>query len=237
MKRISNQILSFKLGFTNNFLVKLQKGYLLVDTSYSNKFNQFLKKLEEANTTLTEISHLVLTHHHEDHAGFARKILDNSQTKLIVHNNAVHFLKLGIHDHRGKHWNGLIDQLLSSFSKLQKHNYPSLTIRKDDIILQNDDPKNLSDLGVEGKIIATPGHSSDSISLVFNDGNAIVGDAAMNLLNLGETKYRPFFIQNLDEIYRSWKKLINSGAKTLYPAHGTPFPIEKVSKELSFHKI
>ena len=119
MKKINNQILCFKLGFTNDFLIKLHKGYLLVDTSYSNKYKKFLKELKKANITLKEISYLVLTHHHDDHVGFARKILLDTQAKLIVHKHAISFLKSGIHDKTGKHWNWKIDKILSSLSKFK----------------------------------------------------------------------------------------------------------------------
>ena len=236
MKKINSQMLYFKLGFTNNFLIRLQKGYLLVDTSYSNKYKKFLKELQKANIALKEISYLVLTHHHDDHVGFARKILLNTQARLIVHNNALSFLKLGIHDKTGKHWNWAIDKILNPLAKVQKHTFPPFNIRKDDIILHNDNSKILSEIGLEGKIITTPGHSSDSISLVFANGEAIVGDAAMNIFNLGVTKYRPFFIQNIDDIFKSWKKLINSKAKILFPSHGKPIPIEKLKKTLANHK-
>ena len=58
----------------------------------------------------------------------------------------------------------------------------------------------------------------------------------MNLLNFRETKYRPFFIQDLDNIYQSWKKLIQFGAKILHPSHGKSFPIEKLRNELTLRK-
>jgi glyoxylase-like metal-dependent hydrolase (beta-lactamase superfamily II) len=236
LKKISNQILSFKLGFTNNFIIKLKKGYLLVDTSYSNKYNQFLNEIKKENIDLNEINYLVLTHHHEDHSGFTNKILSNSKTKLIVHKNAIKLLKKGSHDTTGEHWNWIVDRLLNFFSKIQKHHYPAILTRDTDIIIETNKPIDLQEIGIEGKIIPTPGHSSDSISLILNDGNAIIGDAAMNLLNLGETKYKPFFIQNLDKIYQSWKKLIQHGAKKLHPSHGKSFSITKLINELKIKK-
>jgi glyoxylase-like metal-dependent hydrolase (beta-lactamase superfamily II) len=232
LKKINNQILSFKLGFTNNFLIKLKKGYILVDTSHAKKYNQFLKELRKEKIDVREILYLILTHHHDDHSGFVNKILANSQAKIIIHENAIHLLQLGTHDKRGEHWNWIVDGVLSSFTKLQKHNFPPIIIREKDIILKNNKQKNLSTLGIKGRIITTPGHSNDSISLILNDGNAIIGDTAMNMLNLGETKYRPFFIQDLDKIYQSWKKLIQFGARILHPSHGKAFPIEKLSNEL-----
>ena len=228
MRKINDQILSVKIGFTNVFLIKILDGYLLVDTSYYKKYDQFLKELKLEKIDPKEISYLVLTHHHDDHAGFAKRLLVNSQARLIIHNNAIPFLKKGTHDNRGKHWNSWLQKMLNPFSKIMKHKYPGFKVQKEDIILQGDCSKNLLDFGIDGKIIYTPGHSSDSISIIFPDGNAIVGDVAMNLFNLGETKYKPFFIQNIDEIFESWKKLFGLGAKTIHPAHGNSFDIEEL---------
>jgi glyoxylase-like metal-dependent hydrolase (beta-lactamase superfamily II) len=232
LRRISDQILSFKLGFTNIFLIRLSDGYLLVDTSYENKYPKFLKELKKAKIDLTEINHLCLTHHHDDHTGFAKRILEETSAKLIVHNNAIPFLRLGKHDTRGVHWNWWLHKLLSPLSKALNHNYPSFNTRKNDIIIYDNKQKKLTDLGLKATIIPTQGHSSDSISIILDNGETIVGDAAMNLLNLGETKYRPFFIYDIEKIFRSWRTLIKFGAKTILPAHGKPFLANKLSKNL-----
>ncbi|HIJ07972.1 TPA: MBL fold metallo-hydrolase [Candidatus Bathyarchaeota archaeon] len=232
MKKIDSQILCFRTAFTNSYLVKLPNGYLLVDTGYQNRYEQFLEELKATRIELHEITYLMLTHHHEDHAGFARKLLLNSKAKLVIHENALPFLAEGTHENRGEHWNPWVHQLITPFSRILSHKYPPLKIRKDDIILQNDNPMKISDLGLNGKIVYTPGHSSDSISLVLQDGKAIVGDAAMNLLNLGETRYRPFFIQDIDDVFGSWKKLIEFEVRTIYPSHGRPFSVEKLIRNL-----
>lgn len=232
LRKINDQILSVKIGFTNIFLIKLLDGYLLVDTSYNHKYDQFLRQLKSEKIDLKEISYVILTHHHNDHAGFAKRLLLDSQARLIIHNNAIPFLKKGIHDNRGTHWNRWLQQMLKPFSKKLTHKYPGVEVRKEDVILQGDCLKNFFGLGFDGKIIYTPGHSSDSISIIFPDGNAIVGDVAMNFFNLGETKYKPFFIHNINEIFESWKKLIRLGAQTIHPAHGKSFNVEKLSKNL-----
>jgi glyoxylase-like metal-dependent hydrolase (beta-lactamase superfamily II) len=232
LRRISNHILSFKLGFTNIFLIRLSNGYLLVDTSYENKYPQFLKELKKAKIDLKEIKYLCLTHHHDDHTGFAKRILTDISAKLIVHNNAIPFLRLGKHDTLGVHWNWWLHKLLSPLSKALNHNYPPFNTRKNDIIIYDNNQKTLTHLGLKATIIPTPGHSTDSISIILDNGDTIVGDAAMNLLNLGETKYRPFFIQDIEKIFQSWKVLIKFGAKTILPAHGKPFPANKLRRNL-----
>ena len=232
MRRINEQISTLRIGFTNDFLVKLSDGYLLVDTGYFHKFDQFVSELRRAKIGLDEILFLLLTHHHDDHVGFAREFLFKSSARLIVHENALPFLGLGIHDEAGEHWNRWVHRLISPLSTFLNHKFPSIDVRKDDIIVSNGHAKALREIGLDAELVFTPGHSSDSMSIVMDDGIAMVGDAAMNLMNLGETRYRPFFIQNIDEITRSWRKLIRFETKTIYPSHGRPFIVDKIIQEL-----
>jgi len=64
----------------------------------------------------------------------------------------------------------------------------------------------LKDLGIDGEIIYTPGHSEDSISLVLDQGFAIVGDLYdLNSAALFSDK----------KINDSWKKILSHNIKNL----------------------
>ena len=98
------------------------------------------------------------------------------------------------------------------------------------MLISGDDADTLKQIGIEGEILHTPGHSADSISVLLSDGNAFVGDAAMNFLNFCRIKYRPIFIEDIDSVFTSWKKLMENGAKWIYPAHGRPFAVNKLAQ-------
>jgi len=69
---------------------------------------------------------------------------------------------------------------------------------------------------IPAQAIKTTGHSDDSISMVFKDGSALIGDL-----------YPPDLIMEDDEKSRqSWYDLKLKGAKTIYPAHGTPYMLD-----------
>ena len=57
-----------------------------------------------------------------------------------------------------------------------------------------------------------------------------VGDVAMNILRMFGQKVRPIEAENFDEVYKSWKKIIQCGAGTIYPAHGKSFSVEELKK-------
>ncbi len=64
-------MIELKLSVTNCFLIKAGQKYILVDTGYEYEWDRFCERLKAAGVSLSAISHLILTHHHGDHAGLA----------------------------------------------------------------------------------------------------------------------------------------------------------------------
>lgn len=56
-----------KIFPTNCFLLRTKNGYLLIDTSFPEKYGIFVEELEKRNIKLAEIKYLLLTHYHDDH--------------------------------------------------------------------------------------------------------------------------------------------------------------------------
>jgi len=85
-------------------------------------------------------------------------------------------------------------------------------------------------MGVPGKILHTPGHSPGSVSLVLDSGDAFVGDTAVNGFPLRYGPGLPPFAEDLPELKKSWRKLLEHGAKTIHPAHGKAFSADVLEK-------
>lgn len=104
----------------------------------------------------------------------------------------------------------------------------------EDIILEGEGPYNeiLRNIGIEGNIINSPGHTEDGISVILDNGFIFPGDNTMNLwsFNLLGIKKRPIVYQDMKLIYDSWRIYMNNGGKIIFPAHGKPFDIEKLNK-------
>ena len=219
------------LGITKSYILTCNEGYLLIDTGYSDKFERFSKKIKKLGIKVDSIKYLFLTHHHEDHAGFARELREKSGCKLIVHRSGIKHLEKGETIIPPKIVNAKVKISIAMFHLVHKtENYPPIKILKDDVVLDSDDILFLNSIGINGKILYTPGHSKDSISIVLSDGSAFVGDAAMNFLKFCDLKFRPIYIDDMDEVLLSWEKMIKEGAKVLYPAHGKPFTIIDLQK-------
>lgn len=67
------EIIILKLSVTNCFPVKTYNKYILIDTGYEHDWKLFSRRLKEVNVGLSEASHIILTHHHDDHFGLLNK--------------------------------------------------------------------------------------------------------------------------------------------------------------------
>ena len=109
---------------------------------------------------------------------------------------------------------------------------PPYLSRESDILIQHETNLDEIGIGLSGRIIETPGHTTDSISVLLEDGNCFVGDAAANFLQFAGTKYCVILVEDIEEYYRTWGKLISCGARRVYPAHGKPFAVENLSRHM-----
>ena len=91
----------------------------------------------------------------------------------------------------------------------------------------------LNIIGISGKVIYTPGHSSGSVSVLLDSGEAFVGDMAMNKFPLRFSPGMPIYAENIQSLLDSWQTLLDEGVKTVFPAHGDPFSADIIRKELS----
>lgn len=81
-----------------------------------------------------------------------------------------------------------------------------------------------------GNIIETAGHTSCSISLLLNSRVLFCGDTAMN--NFPSIRRRIIHLENVEDSYQSWQKIISINPKIIYPTHGKPFPVTDLKKFL-----
>jgi glyoxylase-like metal-dependent hydrolase (beta-lactamase superfamily II) len=245
------EIIPIKLSVTTCYLVRANRQYVLIDTGYEEDWDLFRAQIQKANIKLSEISHIILTHHHDDHCGLLDNILqENPSIQVVMSYLCKDLISVGENDHT--HGGGLLNKRVAFLVQL-KQLYVSMKLRKkvdksknlkfkpyilrDCDILINGETE-LRDIGIpiDGKIFETPGHTVDSISILFHDGDCLVGDAAANMLKFADLKYCVIFICDMEEYYKSWQKIIESGAKMIFPAHGKPFAVDKLKTNIGKNK-
>ena len=79
--------LPFSLGIVNVWLIRLETGYLLVDTGMQTEacFDALARALEGLSVDWRDIRHILLTHIHPDHIGLASRLLPLTGAPLDLH--------------------------------------------------------------------------------------------------------------------------------------------------------
>jgi len=102
-------------------------------------------------------------------------------------------------------------------------------------ILITDKCYQLSEYGINGYIMHTPGHTIGSLSVILDSGKAFVGCMAHNGLPFRIRPGLPIYAQDINSIKDCWISLIDKGVKMIYPGHGKPFPIEVIKEKLKYN--
>jgi glyoxylase-like metal-dependent hydrolase (beta-lactamase superfamily II) len=181
-------ILNVGYSSTNYYVLADSVPRLLVDVGWSGTLAQMQHQCKRTGIELGDVKHFVCTHYHPDHAGLTQE-LKRLGCKLIV-----------------------VDIQLTAIPLLKEHmkprdHYVEIDLKDNLVVSLAESRALLKRLGIDGQIIATPGHSDDSVSLVLDEGVAFTGDLT-----------HPSMAN--DDALASWAKLRALGVKKVYPGHG-----------------
>lgn len=215
-------------GPANAWLITTPEGYLLIDTGYPIDYVRFKEGMDFAGLDINKIQYLFITHAHDEHAGFAAKLKKETDCILILPKSSLDGLASGRFDWKGETVNPIIHALgiLYNTIKARDFRFEPIIPAFDDIILFGKSSELLRELSIDGTLLATPGHTDDSWSLIHDDGRAFVGDAAMNTLNTFGAGFRPIFMEDRTLMYESLDLIRKNGAKIILSGHGDPFSAE-----------
>lgn len=214
-------ILNLGNRVVNNYLISSETGYILIDTGYAGGFPRFMKKLEKHHIQPRDIRYVFLTHAHDDHAGFLNEVLEATGAQVILHPKAIDGLRRGQNSFMGgcsSRMAWLFCQVLGLFGH-GDHRFPPIKEEYLDRLVPIDSERFMA-LGFPYIVLEMPGHTVDHISLLAGD-KLFCGDAAMN--GFPSRKRTIIWIENLEQYRQSWKRIMETKPKMLYPGHGKPF--------------
>lgn len=181
----------------NCYLVKINDFYIAIDAGWPGYIREYREVLKTYNVKPETIKYLFVTHFHPDHAGMIEDI-KKFGTSFILFEHQVPYIRVMENMFRNDRSylpldmnSNVVLNIDEAESFFRKHNIPA-------------------------KAIKTTGHSDDSISLVFKDGTAFIGDL-----------YSPDLVmEGDDKSKQSWHDLKLKGAKAIYPGHGKAYMLD-----------
>ena len=181
---------------TNYYVIETDKAKLLIDIGWPGTLPKLLHALKRIGIPLSDITHLLVTHYHPDHAGLAQE-LKQKGIKLVVLENQV--------------------AAIPALKQYIKPEYDYVDIVLDDNIHVQTAKSRLflRDLGIDGEIIVTPGHGDDSITLILDTGAAFTGD--LPPASIAE------YMSPLAR--QSWEQIRAHKVRVVYPGHGPVYEL------------
>ena len=227
---VSLSVYPIRLGLTVCYLIK-DKGAVLFDAGMPRKINRFKRSLSGMPVDPSEISLIILSHAHFDHAGTAKDIREFTGARILIHREDETFLEQSrmVWPKGVTRW-GKISAFIFKIILKRVMRYPHA---KPDMVMDTEE-FSLREYGIDGRILHTPGHTRGSVSVLLESGELFAGCMAHNRFPFRLTPGLPIYADDIEELKQSWKKILPLGVKIVYPAHGRPFHPDKMKKELGF---
>jgi endoribonuclease LACTB2 len=181
---------------TNYYVLGGSTTRLLIDAGWPNSLPTLVAQLKRRAIALAQISHLLVTHYHPDHAGLVQDLRRSGVTLIVLETQltAIPLLQ------------GMIKPGVP---------YVPITLAGCQPLSCAESRPLLRRLGLAGEIISTPGHSDDSVTLVLDDGAAFTGDLPSPAIDPDNALVR-----------ESWEAIRALSATRVYPGHGpAPVPL------------
>ena len=218
------QVLS---GRVNSFIFSNGNKNILVDTGRYNKKDELFSALNRLN--ISKIDLLILTHTHFDHAENAADVKNKFGSTVLAHNSEAEFLALGDSPlPKGSIWPTKF--VMGAFTKSLQPHYKYKPVNADVLV---EDKYDLSNWGFNAYILPTPGHTPGSLSIIIDNEIALVGDAMVGMFR--GSVFSPF-ADDIPEMVKSWKTLLDTNVSLFIPAHGTANNRDLLIKEYDKYK-
>jgi len=236
---LPESVISIQLDESTVYLIPMDNGYLLFDTGYPWDFATFTSSIGNHGISISAIRYIFISHAHDDHAGFLNQIVQaNPEVQVIAHDRTATLLAQG--ENNKKNGGGLFNRwvyLAFRVKQLVKPRwtltYPPYEMRDTDIVLSHNEVDLSEALGIPATVIYTPGHTSDSFSLLYQGTHLFCGDFASTSFNWIGGQYLTVFNENIEELYASWSRIISRDVPVTVPSHGRPFPTKVLAEHIA----
>ena len=200
-----------------SYLIETAETLFLVDGGMAGTGHNILERIADIGRKPADLLFALVTHAHADHFGGLAEVQEASGCSIICHPDHASTVRTG---------GSIVSPGLNIFAKVYERiahfALPKLKLSGLRRVVTVEDGTRMNRFGLPGRILYTPGHSTGDLTLVLDDGSAFVGDLVQGR-RIPKITPPEFSIMAVDEpaMFASWRLLLASGAKVLYPGHGS----------------
>ena len=179
---IMPNLYALDLGGVNAYLITAANGLTLIDTGSPGSAERLARELTSLGHTLADISQIVVTHAHADHAGGLAELQARTSAAVWMHPRDAALVRSGVAMRPStRPTPGLMNRLIYRLTIAQAPR----TIAPARVDHEVEDGAVLPFAGGL-RVIHTPGHSAGQIALLWpaHGGVLFVADAAINVAGL-----------------------------------------------------
>jgi len=193
----------------NCYLIGTAKGFILIDTGRASKLSKLENEIKSAGCKPGNLNLIILTHGDFDHTGNCSYLRDKYHVKIAMHHDDIGMVEKGDMFWNRKTGNAIAKKIVNALFRITNFS-PDFSV---------DEGYDLSEYGMDAKILYLPGHSKGSIGIITSDRELFCGDLFMNNSkpSLGS------IIDEPEEANASLRKVKGLNVNNVYPGHGKPF--------------
>jgi len=203
-------------GHANVFFIRTDDGYILVDAGMPGDPETLDEVFATAGVDPDTIGLIVVTHGHMDHMGLTAYAKEITGAQVLCHQSLAGKLAGGeIEDSVAQNMMGGFINFMAGIQELTGGG--DIEGVQADILV--DEPFDLSEYGISGRVIHTPGHSQGSLSIVLDNGETLIGDMVRDE---GDGEIGPgMFYEDEGALVASLEEVVLLDSRTIYLSHGS----------------
>lgn len=210
-------------GAISNCYLLLGERPVLVNTGAPGDLKRILAALRAQEVEPAQLALILLTHGHSDHAGCAAELRRRSGAQIALQAGDAALVRSGRNgvlapqDAMGRIVRPFVNEEFEAFE-------PDVLFR---------DGFSLEPHGLKGHVIATPGHTPGSASVVLGSGEAVIGDVLRGSLVWPNKARDHYFCNDPERNRRSIVRLAREGLLRCHPGNFGSFPGSELHRFLT----
>jgi hydroxyacylglutathione hydrolase len=224
LSKVADGVYRIPARAANTYLVEAANGLVLVDTGMPGSEKRILKAIAGLGREPGDVKLILLTHRHLDHIGSAAALKKETSGMLVSHPFEKPYVAGTLVIITPRAWSlyGRIVRRVFAVASSTMKLFRLIKYHPVHVDEAADEESVLENVGLDGSIVWTPGHTKGSVSLFLNKSRvAIIGD----LLTSKRGKLvEPMFMENTSQTKSSVQRILDLDPVTLCPGHGKPLP-------------